>query len=149
MQTRVAAGLGGLFSGLVNAAPLVGPPAGSNVLGQFAGVFLITWLQLMLVGALAAVIGVVTRSTMGAVVAGLVVVVAQSTLATMAQESTWKTLAIPAYAARLLKTFVAAPAGMRPEAGPAGLGLLLMALWLAALVAGALVLFKRQDLTKE
>ena len=149
LLTAVVAILAGVFSSAVNAAPLVGPPAGSNVLGQFAGVFLITWLQMILVGALAAMIGVVTRSTMGAVVAGLVVVVVQSTLATMAQETTWKALAIPAYAARTLKTFVAAPAGMRPEAGPAGLGLLLLLVWLVILAGAAVMLFKRQDLTKE
>ena len=141
--------LGGVVSSLVNKAPLVGPAAGSAFLGQFAGVFLVTWLEVLMIGALGAVIGVLTRSTMAAVIVGLVVVFVQSTLAATLQAATWKSLLIPAYAARTLKTFLAAPQGFRPEAGPAGLGLVLLLVWLAVLIGGGLALFKRQDLTKE
>lgn len=147
--TALTSGLAGLFSSVIHHAQLVAPPVGSAFLGQFAGVFLITWLETLLVGALAALIGVVTRSTMGAVIAGLVVVVVQATVAAALQAATWKSLALPAYAGRILKTFVAAPAEMRPEAGPAGLGLLLLTVWLVVLVGGAVVAFQRQDLTKE
>jgi ABC-2 type transport system permease protein len=147
--TAFTAVLAGLFSSLVNDARLVSPPGGSAFLGHFAGVFLITWLEVMLVGALAGLVGVVTRSTMGAVIAGLVVVFVQSTLAATMQATTWKSLAIPAYAGRILKAFVAAPDEMRPEAGPAGLALLLLLAWLAVLAASAVTLFRRQDLTKE
>ncbi|MGR4863581.1 ABC transporter permease [Caulobacter sp. LARHSG274] len=149
LATALAAALGGVFSSVINAAPLVGPAVGSAFLGQFAGVFLITWLEVVMIGALAGVVGVLTRSTLGAVIAGLVVVAVQSTLAAAVQETSWKSLAIPAYAARLLKAFVASPAEMRPEGGPAGLGLVLLVAWLVALVAAALALFRRQDLTKE
>ena len=149
LLTAVAAVLGGLFSSVFNAAPLVRSGAGAAFLGQFAGVFLVTWLEVLMIGALAALVGVVTRSTLGAVIAGLVVVVVQSTAAAAVQAASWKTLAIPAYAARTLKTFVAAPEGFRPDAGPAGLGLVMLLAWLAVLVVGGLVLFKRQDLTKE
>jgi ABC-2 type transport system permease protein len=103
----------------------------------------------MLVGALAGLVGVVTRSTMGAVIAGLVVVFVQSTLAATMQTATWKSLAIPAYAGRVLKTFIAAPDEMRPEGGPAGLALVLLLAWLVVLAGGAVALFRRQDLTKE
>ena len=147
--TAVTAVVAGLASSVINAATLVAPGSGGAFLGQFAGVFLITWLEVVMIGALAAVIGVLTRSTMGAVIAGLVLVAVQSTLAAAAQEASWKTLAIPAYAARTLKTFVAAPEGFRPDAGPAGLGLVLLLVWLTVLVAGGLALFRRQDLTKE
>jgi ABC-2 type transport system permease protein len=149
LLTAVAAMIAGLLGGAINGATQVGPAAGGAFLGQFAGVFLITWLEVVMIGALAAVIGVLTRSTMGAVIAGLVVVVIQSTLATAAQGASWKTLAIPAYAARAVKTFVAAPAELRPDGGPAALGLVLLLVWLIVLVAGGLVLFRRQDLTKE
>ena len=63
--------------------------------------------------------------------------------------STWKSLAIPAYAGRILKGFIAAPDEVRPEAGPAGLALVLLLAWLIVLAGGAVVLFRRQDLTKE
>ena len=149
LLTAVMSVLGGLVSSVVNQAPIVGPAAGSAFLGQFAGVFLITWLEVLMIGALAALIGVLTRSTMGAVIVGLVVVFVQTTLAATLQAATWKSLAVPAYAARTLKTFLAAPQGYRPEAGPAGLGMVLLLAWLVVLVGGGLALFKRQDLTKE
>jgi ABC-2 type transport system permease protein len=149
LLTAFTAVLAGLFGSVVNHARLVAPPIGSAFLGHFAGVCLVTWLEVVMIGALAAVIGVLTRSTMGAVIAGLVLVAIQSTLAAAAQDASWKTLAIPAYAARTLKTFVAAPEGFRPDAGPAGLGLVLLLAWLAVLIAGGLALFRRQDLTKE
>ena len=149
LLTAVGSVLAGLFSSVVNHSTLVGPAVGSAFLGHFAGVFLITWLEVLLIGGLAAVIGIVTRSTLGAVIAGLVVVVAQSTLAATMQGSTWKSLAVPAYAGRVLKTFVAAPAEVRPEAGPAGLGLVLLVVWLVVLAGAAVLLFRRQDLTRE
>jgi ABC-2 type transport system permease protein len=147
--TAVTAVVAGLASSVINAATLVSPTSGGAFLGQFAGVFLVTWLEVVMIGALAAVIGVLTRSTMGAVIAGLVLVAIQSTLAAATQGDSWKSLAIPAYAARTLKTFVAAPEGFRPDAGPAGLGLVLLLVWLVVLVASGLALFRRQDLTKE
>lgn len=128
---------------------LSGPRSGGVFLGQFAGVFAISWLEVLLAGALAALIGVLTRSTLGAVLAGQGLLVLQSLVGTMAQAPSWKTLALPAYSARLLKVFVQSPSGMRPENGPVALGLALMVFWLVALAAGAIALFLRQDLTRE
>lgn len=147
LLTAFTAVLAGLFGGVVNHGRLVAAPTG--FLGHFAGVFVITWLEVLLIGALAGLVGVLTRSTMGAVIAGLVVVFVQSTLAATMQATTWKSLTIPAYAGRILKTFVAAPAEVRPEAGPAGLALVLLLVWLVVLAGGAMALFRRQDLTKE
>jgi len=112
-------------------------------------VFVITWLEVLLIGALAALVGVLTRSTMGAVIAGLVIVFVQSTLAATLHATTWKSLLIPAYAGRVLKTFLAAPAEARPDSGPAGLALVFLLVWFALLAGGAVALFRRQDLTKE
>jgi len=86
---------------------------------------------------------------MGAVIAGLVIVFVQSTLAATVQAATWKSLLIPAFAGRVLKTFVIAPPEMRTDAGQAGLALVFLLVWLVALTGGALALFRRQDLTKE
>ncbi len=109
-----------------------------------------TWLEVLLIGALAALVGVVARSTMAAVIAGLVVVFVQSTLAaTLQGPATWKSLMIPAYAGRLLKTFVIAPPEARSDAGQAGLALVFLLAWLVILAGGAIALFRRQDLTKE
>jgi ABC-2 type transport system permease protein len=149
LLTVVTAALAGLFDSVVNHGRLVAPPTGSAFLGHLAGVFVITWLEVLLIGALAALVGVMTRSTMGAVIAGLVVVFVQSTLAATLQAASWKSLAVPAYAGRVLKTFIAAPDEVRPEAGPAGLALVLLLVWLIVLAGGAVALFRRQDLTKE
>ena len=149
LLTAVTSGLAGLFSSVFNQAALVAPADGSAMLGHFACVFLITWLEVLMIGALAALIGVLTRSTMGAVIAGIVVVFAQSALSATVQATSWKTLAIPAYAGRILKGFVSAPPGFRPESHDAGLGLALLLVWLAVLATGAVVVFRRQDLTRE
>ncbi len=149
LLTAVTAVLAGLFSAMVNRATLVAPPTGSAFLGHFAGVFVVTWLEVLLVGALAALVGVLTRSTLGAVIAGLVVVVVQSTLGAALHGASWKSLAVPAYASRILKTFVTAPDELRPETGAAGLGLVLLLAWLVVLAGGAIILFRRQDLTRE
>jgi ABC-2 type transport system permease protein len=147
--TAISAVIGGLVGSAVNHTTLVGPAAGSAFLGQYAGVMLVTWLEVMLIGGLAALVGIQTRSTMGAVIAGLVVVFVQSTLAATQNVTTWKSLAIPAYAGRVLKTFLASPATMRPESGPAGLALVLLLVWLVVLAGVAALLFRRQDLTRE
>ena len=149
LLTAFTAVLAGLFGSVIDHGRLVAPPDGSAFPGHFAGVFVITWLEVLLIGVLAGLVGILTRSTMGAVIAGLVVVFIQSTLASTMQATTWKSLAIPAYGGRILKAFVAAPDEVRPEAGPAGLALVLLLVWLIVLACGAVALFRRQDLTKE
>ncbi len=149
LLTAITSVLAGLFSSVVEHATLMSPRAGPAFVGQYAGVVLVTWLEVLVIGGLAALIGVLTRSTLGAVIAGLVIVFVQSTLATAMQGATWKSLLIPAYAGRVLKTFVTAPAEARPDAGPAGLALVFLLIWLAILAGGAAALFRRQDLTKE
>lgn len=149
LLTALTAVLAGLFGAVANHARLVGPPAGPAFLSQYAGVVLVTWLEVLLVGALAALIGIVTRSTMGAVIAGLVVVFVQSTLAATMQAVTWKSLLIPAFAGRVLKTFVVTPPEARTDASQAGLALVFLLVWLVVLAGGAVALFRRQDLTKE
>lgn len=149
LLTAVTAVLAGLFGSVANHSTLVGPSAGPAFVGQYAGVMLVTWLEVLLVGGLAALIGVLTRSTLGAVIAGLVIVFVQSTLAATLHAVTWKSLLVPAYAGRVLKTFLAAPAEARPEGGPAALALVFLLLWLVVLAGGAVALFRRQDLTRE
>jgi len=149
LLTAVTAVAAGLFGAVANQSTLVSPRAGPAFLGQYAGVMLVTWLEVLLIGGLAALIGVLARSTMGAVIGGVVIVFVQSTLAATLHATTWKTLLIPAYAGRTLKTFIAAPAEARPEAGPAGLALVFLLVWFVLLACGALTLFRRQDLTKE
>jgi len=122
-------------------------------LAQIAGVLAITWLEAMTLVSLAAVIAVVARSPMGAVVAVVVVRFAQSILAVGLQgldpEPNWKTLAIPGYSADLLRGFVSAPNHAGLETGPVGVALIVLLAWTAVLATGAILLFQRQDLTRE
>ena len=140
--------IGGLFSAAIHGAPFVAPASG-DVFAQLAGVFAITWLQIMVIGALAALVGVISRSTMAATITAVVAVVIQSIVATQMHAPTLKTLSVPAYAGDVLKAFILAPPGARPETGSAGLALIMLLLWLGALTTAAIVLFRRQDLTRE
>ena len=136
----------------INSKAIVLSASGSGFT-EIAGVFVVTWLEVMSLAALAACVAVVARSPMAAVVVCLVVRFVQSilaaTLGAMAPEPTWKVLAIPAYDADLLRAFVAAPSHAGMDGGPAGWALLVLLGWTAALTAGAIVIFQRQDLTRE
>ena len=135
----------------INTKAIVLSAAGSGV-AQIAGVFVVTWLEVMSLAALAACMAVVARSPMAAVVVCLVVRFVQSILSAalgMTPEPTWKALAIPAYDADLLRALVTAPSHAGLDGGPAGWALLVLLGWTAALTAGAIVMFQRQDLTRE
>ncbi|PLR22845.1 ABC transporter permease [Caulobacter zeae] len=143
----LAAALGGLFSAATSGGALVPyrGSAGVDLIGTFA----VSWLQLMVLVALSAVVGVVTRSTMGALIVGLVFAAVQSILASQLHEPSLKALAIPAFSGDLLKTVLLTPRSVVDEPAPWGLALGFLAAWLAGLSAAALALFQRQDLTRE
>lgn len=118
------------------------------------GVLAITWLEAMTLAALAACVGVLSRSTMGVVIACLgvrfVETVLSSSLRMMEQgQPSWKLLAIPVYDADLLRAALLDPTQLGQASGSAGAALAVLAAWVAALAAGAVLLFRRQDLTKE
>ena len=152
-----------LTAGLSAAAAVIG--AGINgkalVLSAFdrnlfeaVGVLAITWLEAMTLAALAACVGVLSRSTMGVVIACLgvrfVQTVLASTLRVMEQgQPSWKLFALPVYDADLLRAALLDPDMLGAAANSAGVALAVLAAWIAALAAGAVFLFRRQDLTKE
>lgn len=143
--TLAAAVIGAGINGKAIVASTLGVP-------EIAGVFVVTWLEAMSLAALAACVAVVARSPMAAVVVCLVVRFVQSILAAalgMTPEPTWKALALPAYDADLLRAFVAAPPHAAIDGGPAGWALLVLLAWIAALTTAAVLLFQRQDLTRE
>ncbi|ALL13004.1 ABC transporter permease subunit [Caulobacter henricii] len=127
--------------------------ASSLGLAEIAGVFVVTWLEAMCLAALAACVAVVARSPMAAVVVCLVVRFVQSvlagTLGAMNPEPNWKVLAIPAYDADLLRAFAAAPNHAGMDSGAVGWAFLALLAWTLALMAAAIALFQRQDLTRE
>ncbi|HWT53097.1 MAG TPA: ABC transporter permease, partial [Caulobacter sp.] len=118
------------------------------------GVLAITWLEAMTLAALAAFVGVLSRSTMGVVVvclgARFIQTILASTLRLMEQgQPSWKLLALPVFDADLLRATVLDPAQLGPASNSAGPALAVLAVWVAALATGAVLLFRRQDLTKE
>ncbi|RRN61835.1 ABC transporter permease [Caulobacter sp. 602-1] len=118
------------------------------------GVLAITWLEAMTLAALSACIGVLSRSTMGVVVACLGVRFVQTVLASSLRmmeqgQSSWKLLAIPVYDADLLRATLLEPTMLGQTASSAGAALAMLAVWTALLTTGAVLLFRRQDLTKE
>ncbi|ENZ82996.1 ABC transporter permease [Caulobacter vibrioides] len=118
------------------------------------GVLAITWLEAMTLAALAACVGVLSRSTMGVVIACLgarfVETVLSTSLRLMDQgKVTGKLLAIPVFDADLLRGALLDPAQLGPAASSAGPALAALAAWIVALSAGAVFLFQRQDLTRE
>jgi ABC-2 type transport system permease protein len=142
--------LAGLIGGAINGMTVVAP--GGAFIGRLAGALVIVWLQLMIFGALVACVAVAARSTLGAVVAGVLVLIGQSIAASMHgmdPAPSLKALLLPAYAADQMRAFVLAPAGLRPDGQTAALGLLISLAWLAGLTAVAATLFRRQDLTRE
>ncbi len=117
------------------------------------GVVAITWLEAMTIAALAACVGVISRSTMGVVIACLglrfVEGMLSNVLRAMEPPNSWKLLANPAYDADLLRAALLDPSQLGQASGSAGPALVVLALWIVALAAAAVVLFRRQDLTKE
>jgi ABC-2 type transport system permease protein len=117
------------------------------------GVVAITWLEAMTIAALAACVGVLSRSTMGVVIACLGLRFLEGMLANvlraMEPPGSWKLLANPAYDADLLRAALLDPSQLGQASGSAGPALAVLMVWIAALAAGAVVLFRRQDLTKE
>ena len=118
------------------------------------GVLAITWLEAMTLAALAACIGVLSRSTMGVVIACLGVRFVQTILASslrvMEQDQpSWKLFALPVYDADLLRGTLLAPDQLGTPGDSAGVALAVLLAWTAALAGAAVWLFRRQDLTKE
>lgn len=118
------------------------------------GVLAVTWLEAMTLAALAACVGVLTRSTMGVVIVCLgvrfVQTVLSSSLRLMEQgQPSWKLLAIPVYDADLLRATLLDATQLGAPAANAGPALAVLAAWVALLTAGAVFMFRRQDLTKE
>lgn len=118
------------------------------------GVLAITWLEAMTLAALAACVGVLSRSTMGVVIACLGVRFVQTVLASSLRlmeqgQPSWKLLALPAFDADLLRAALLDPGQLGAASGSAGVALAVLAAWVAILATAAVFLFRRQDLTKE
>lgn len=147
--SAIAAVIGAAINGKTFAASMFGAN-GFDVLGVLA----ITWLEAMTLAALAAVVGVVSRSTMGVVIvclgARFIQTILASTLRLMEQgQPSWKLLALPVFDADLLRASLLDPTQLGAASNSAGAALAALVAWIVALAAAAVFLFRRQDLTKE
>lgn len=152
---------GGIVSGLISAALTGGGVSWATEAGnsnaQLAGMFAIAFLEMMALGALAAVIAVATRAGLAALLApvgvwivqGFVVSQLQKGFANPLDPPVQHLLGFPVLQADLLKAALSpSPMGFATQINwPLALGGLLA--WIAGLTALAVWLFRRQDLTRE
>lgn len=154
--------VGGMLAGLVSAGLTGGPvtwakPEGYT-LTQFAGIFAIAWLEMMALGALAAVIAVATRAGLAALLVPVGVWIFQGFFVSLVSKGFEGPLrpplqymaSLPVLDADLLKAALT-PAAELGTAGPVNWPVALAALlaWIVGLTALAVWLFRRQDLTRE
>ncbi len=154
-------GVAGIVAALISAGltggEIVWTRAGGNGNAQLLGVFAIAWLEMMAIGALAAVIAVATRTGIAALLAPVGVWIAQTFFISQAVKTFQNPLdpplqyllGFPSLQADLLKAALSPPQmGMTAVVNwPLALGALLV--WIAGLTALAVWLFRRQDLTRE
>lgn len=138
---------------LVNGNHLTWEPGdrfGLNLLGQFA----ISWAQLLCVGAVAALIGVISRSNVGAIVVPILFGVVQSILGGLARIDPehlvpLRLLGLPGLASDILHNYVAGNVAPINGHALAQESAVTLALWILAGFGLALLYFQRQDLSKE
>lgn len=159
--TVIALALAAVLSNLIGAAASHGAlaagatPPGTLWLGLLQQ-FLISWAQLLQLGAIAALAAVVTRSIIAAVIAPIVLGVVQLAMNGIPQADPmhppiWRLLALPGLSADLLRAYFVTRArgqdvlepGVAAQAGISLVG------WIVVVLAVALVAFQRQDLSKE
>lgn len=153
LLTALLSAVAALIGAAINGKALVGSMFQRNLF-DVVGVLAITWLEAMTLAALAACVGVLSRSTMGVVIACLGVRFVQTVLASSLRlmeqgQPSWKLLAIPVFDADLLRAALLDPGQLGPASAAAGSALIVLALWAAVLTTAAVLLFKRQDLTRE
>lgn len=145
--------LGGIFGGLLNGVPVVfsGQPEG---LVQLLGVFAVGWVEMMVFGAAAACLAVLTRSQFATFFITLALVIVQGIVQLNVRppdpaNPALKYLALmPGYTADFLKAVILSP-WMGDASRSVTWAVLFLALWMVGLTVLAVFLFKRQDLTRE
>lgn len=153
--------VGGVISAFI-AGGLVGGGVqwareGDETVKLLGGVFAVSWLEMMVVGALAAVIAVLTRSGVASLLVPVGVWIVQAFALSQitprfddqfAPPLAWH-IGIPALAADHFKATLepAKPGFTPPTDGLLSMGIL--AAWIVGLTLLAVWLFKRQDLTRE
>jgi ABC-2 type transport system permease protein len=147
--------LAGVLAGVVRAMiehlPLA--PVDLSIQGpQFLRAFLGSWLEMLVVGAVAALISVATRNAMAAVIVTLLLAFAQAIIMGQVHldpvHPPLDALAIfPALSADVIRGGPVGPRDVTAQGAEAAT--LFISLWIVVLVAAIAVLFQRQELTRE
>ena len=153
--------LGGMIAALISAALTGGgvqwAAPDADPIKPLAGMFVIAWLELMALGALAAVIAVATRAGLAALLVPVGVWIVQGFVVSQVSRGFENQLSpplhylagFPVLESDVLKGALSPPGMgvMMPVNWPMALAFLLI--WIVALTALAVWLFQRQDLTRE
>jgi ABC-2 type transport system permease protein len=149
----VACGLGRWLVGLYDAMLTGQSDAPADALTGLLTGFSAAFLQLMVTGTLVMLVAVVSRSLMAAVVGPLVILVAVDLSAIRFRLETGELwlAALPNFAGRAMRELGLAVMGEPDAIGLhlAAPGAIAMALWAALLALAAIVVFQRQDLSRE
>jgi ABC-2 type transport system permease protein len=150
-------GLSGVLQTVLGAAidgsSIAMPDVSAAFFGQLGLSLATAWLDLMLLGELALLIAILTRSNIAAIMVpfGLfcvqAFVVSQIHGADRIQPPLKYLVTLPSLSVDVLRGTVLGPGG--EQATGAGLAGLCVVVWLLGLAAAALALFQRQDLTRE
>ena len=154
--------VGGMIAGLISAGLTGGgvewARTGGDPLKPLVGVFAIAWLEMMAVGALAAVVAVATRAGLAALLVPVGVWIVQGFTLSQVQRGFENPLSpplpylagFPALDADMLKAALTPPETvMAGSVGNWPVALAALLLWIAGLTGLAIWLFQRQDLTRE
>lgn len=118
--------------------------------------FLVSWAQVLQTGAVAALVAVMTRSILAALVTPIVLgavqfVLTQQQPADPLHPSPWRLLELPGLSADMLRAFLNPKlfANTMIDAGVAAQAAISLVGWIVVATVVALVAFRRQDLAKE
>lgn len=157
----LAIGVAAFVSALLDAAILGSPVTFTRDAGalpaQFAGSFIASWLELMVLAAVAACVAVITRNGLGAILTPVALWIVQSLVISRVRMEfpvpsdppLAYLAALPALCTDVMRTAIlgGGPGFVKPENTP--FALIFLLLWLVALTVLAVWLFRRQDLTRE
>lgn len=149
--------IGGTISAILTGGGVQWAAAGANPIKPLAGMFAISFLEMMTIGALAAVVAVATRAGIAALLVPVGVWIVQGFYVGQVLKGFPNPLnpplqyiaGLPVLDADLLKAALTPPEFAVGTAINWPAALLALILWMAGLTALAVWLFRRQDLTRE
>lgn len=151
----IGMGLGGVLAAVLRTVIETSPLEAVNwtiFFPAFLRGFMAAWLELMVVGAIAALIAVVSRTNVAAIIVTLLLAFAQAIIMGQMrfdpQHPPLDALALfPALSAQVLRGAPVGPGGVTAQG--AELGALMLLVWILVLGGLTVALFRRQELTRE